>query len=293
MRISLTRHSIWSLTHVLRALRGIVVMLHPMPVLCTLVATALFALFARYPPHAPTLLRLIGAMAALQMAIGALNDYVDLPLDRQTKPWKPLVRGDLQPRTALWLTIVGLLAGLFVVAALGTLAVVLAMVGAGAGIVYNLYLKTTVWSWFPYLVGLPLLPVWVWIAIRGWDIRLLLLYPLGALMVIGLHLADTLPDIDADKEHGVQGFAHRLGARRALRLCWLSLLLPPLLTIIAALASLADMRYIAPAALLSLLLTGHAIAYYVFSRRRDWRLHFTLLAAAVITLAGGWLLSLR
>jgi 4-hydroxybenzoate polyprenyltransferase len=232
-------------------------------------------------------------MAALQIAIGALNDYVDLVLDQHTKPWKPLVRGDLYPRTAVWLTILGLSAGVLVVAPLGSGVVALAIIGAGAGMIYNLYLKRTIWSWLPYLVALPLLPIWVWTAVRGWDGRLLLLYPLGALMVVGLHVADTLPDIQSDTAHGIKGFAHRMGEQRAMLLCWLCSLLPPPLAIGAAAVGLADLHVVALAAICSLLLTATAIAYFLLARRWDWRLHFALLATATIILAGGWLLALH
>ncbi len=71
------------------------------------------------------------------------------------------------------------------------------------------------WSWVPYITAVPLLPIWVWTALRGWDARLLWLYPLGALMTVALHLADTLPDIAADTRYGVRGLAHRLGEKRA------------------------------------------------------------------------------
>lgn len=266
--------------------------MHPVPVLCVLLSTAIFALVARYPPHLPTVLRLLGSMAGIQLAIGALNDYVDLPLDRQAKPWKPLVRGDLRPRTALLIAAVGLGAALLLVAPLGLRATMLALLGAGAGIGYDLLLKTTRWSWLPYLVALPLLPIWVWTTVRGWDARLLTLYPLGALLVVSLHLANTLPDITADTGYGVRGFAHWLGPRWATRLCWLSAAVSPLLAIVAALAGWADLRRVLPAALLALLLSGLAIGYDARSQRCDWRIFFTLLAAAAVTLGLGWLLAL-
>jgi 4-hydroxybenzoate polyprenyltransferase len=186
----------------------------------------------------------------------------------------------------------GLFAALLIIAPLGLVSVVLAMVGAGAGVLYNLYFKATAWSWVPYLVALPLLPIWVWTTVRGWDGWMLSFYPMGMLTVIGLHLADTLPDIQADTEHGIRGFAHRLGERRTLLMCWLSSLVPPLLAITLAAAGLAAMRYVAPATFLSLLLIGLAITYYSRAQRPDWRPHFALLGVAAITLGVGWLLAL-
>ena len=46
------------------------------------------------------------------------------------------------------------------------------------------------------------------------------LLPLGALIGLALHLANTLPDIDGDAPHGVRGLAHRLGPRRSMSAGW-------------------------------------------------------------------------
>ena len=48
------------------------------------------------------------------------------------------------------------------------------------------------------------------------------LLPLGSLIGIALHLANTLPDIDGDAAHGVEGLAHRLGRRRSTCIAWAS-----------------------------------------------------------------------
>ncbi len=292
MKISLScmrNHRVWSL---FRWGRAALVMLHPVPVLCVLLATTAFALLIAWPLPLATLLRLLGTMAGIQLAIGALNDYVDLPLDRQTKPWKPLVCGELRPETALWLTMGGLAVALVLVAPFGLLATTLALLGASAGILYNLYLKRTAWSWLPYLVALPLLPIWVWTALRGWDARLLWLYPLGAFMVVALYLADTLPDIQTDTMHGIQGFAHRLGEHRARLVCWLCAALTPALSMLGALAGLADLMVVVPTAVLAWLLIATAMIYSQRARRWEWRLHFALLAAAASILGIGWLLAL-
>ena len=40
-------------------------------------------------------------------------------------------------------------------------------------------------------------------------------YAIGVPAAIAIHLADTIRDLEADAAFGVQGLAHRLGARRA------------------------------------------------------------------------------
>ncbi|MDP9314858.1 MAG: UbiA family prenyltransferase [Chloroflexota bacterium] len=272
---------------VLARVRAMLVMLHPVPVLSVLLATIAFALVADRSPPPDTFLRLLGSMAGVQLAIGALNDYVDLPLDRTAKPWKPLVAGVVQPATALWLTAAGLSIGLLLVAPLGYVMVSFTIIGAGAALIYNLYLKRTLWSWVPYVIALPLLPIWVWTGLRGWDPRLLWLYPLGGLMTVALHLADTLPDIAADARYGVRGLAHRLGERRARHLCWLAMAAAPGLAVLAALAGLANLGQVLGAAVLAWLCVAGAIAYTRWAPRWEWRLHFALLATAAVTMGLG------
>lgn len=273
--------------------RAVLIMLHPVPVLAVLLATAAFAVTLGAPLTLGTFLRLVGAMAGIQLAIGASNDYVDVPLDRHSKPWKPLVSGTLRPEAALWLTAAGLVGALALVAPLGPATTALATLGAGAGMLYNLCLKRTAWSWLPYFVALPLLPIWVWTALRGWEARLLWLYPLGGSMVVALYLADTLPDIQADARYGIRGFAHRLGERRARWVCWLFAGLAPLVSLVAAWAGVADLAIVVASAALAWLLIATAIAYSLSARRWEWRLHFALLAAAASILAVGWLVALR
>ncbi len=278
---------------VLARVRAVLVMLHPVPVLSVLLATIAFALVADRSPPPGTLLRLLGAMAGVQLAIGALNDYVDLPLDRTAKHWKPLVAGVFQPATALWLTAAGLSIGLLLVVPLGYVMVSFTVLGAGAGLIYNLFLKRTVWSWVPYVIAVPLLPIWVWTGLRGWDTRLLWLYPLGGLMTVALHLADTLPDIAADTRHGVRGLAHRLGEQRARAVCWLAMATAPALAVLAALAGLANLGLVLGVAVLTWLLVAGAVTYTLWVPRWEWRLHFALLATAAVTMGLGWLAALR
>src|SRR5205823_4654957 len=66
-------------------------------------------------------------------------------------------------------------------------------------------------------------PLWAWAgAAPGGQIpaRLWWTVPVIALTVVGIHLADTIPDLQADAAAGVRGLAHRLGMRRALLVCW-------------------------------------------------------------------------
>lgn len=213
-----------------RTVKGYLLLPHLVPVLFVEFATFGFAVLAwdGLPPPF-TMARLLLAMLGGQLAIGAINEIVDLPDDMVGKPAKPLVSGAVSVRGAWAVVIVGLAMmtgfGLsFGVASFGLLAL-----GTGLGIAYDLWLKRTSWSWAPYFLALPLLPIWVFVSVGRWEPRLLLLYPLGALATIGIHFAQALPDVEIDRETGLSTPTSRMGVKRTFALAWLAALSAPLL----------------------------------------------------------------
>ncbi|HMA33449.1 MAG TPA: UbiA family prenyltransferase, partial [Chloroflexia bacterium] len=172
------------------------------------------------PPGGPLAL-LLAAQLTTQFAISLLNDYWDLPLDRLTKPDKPIPAGRIaaaRVRRLGWGA-----AGLALALALplGGRVLACAVVGLAAGLLYDVRLKRTLWSPLPFAIGFGVLPLWAWAGVdRAWDAPVGWAAALTALLVLALHLADTLPDLEADRAVGVQGLAHRLGPRAALALCW-------------------------------------------------------------------------
>ena len=98
-------------------------------------------------------------MTALQASIGALNDIVDAPRDRGLKPGKPIPAGLVSPRSAWAVVVVGGRAGRGSCRSRrgrrrSALAIVVLAIGYG----YDLVFKGTAWSWFPFAIGIPLLP---------------------------------------------------------------------------------------------------------------------------------------
>lgn len=192
---------------------------HPRAILIVMSATALFGLLATGGRPDPVRYMLVlVTMLSGQIAIGALNEYCDRELDALAQRHKPIPAGLVTPRAALGITVGGLIGLLAGGAALGAWSLALACVWCGAGLAYDLWLKRTVWSWLPYLVALPLLPIWVWASLDRLDPRMFLLYPLGALMVLAVHLAQSLPDAETDRAAGAHGLAARLGRDRAFLL---------------------------------------------------------------------------
>jgi 4-hydroxybenzoate polyprenyltransferase len=202
-------------------IRGYATLPHPTPVVLVMIATGGFGLLAArgWPGLGPAL-RLLGAMFGAQIAIGAVNDLVDVELDALSRPDKPIPAALVTPRGALVVAALGIVLMTALSATFGVASVLLCSLGTAAGIAYSLWFKRTIWSWIPYLVALPLLPLWVWVALAEVDLALFAIYPIGAAAVVAVQLAQSLPDVKRDRAAGVETLAIRLGAWRALWLCW-------------------------------------------------------------------------
>jgi 4-hydroxybenzoate polyprenyltransferase len=229
-------------------------------------------------------------VACSQFAIGSANDVVDRELDARTKPWKPVARGAIDPAVATAFAAMLSLACLALSASLSMATLLAAVGGLGCGLAYDLRLKRSRWSWLPYGLAIPTLPVWAWAAMERLTPRLLPAYPLGVLLGLSLHLANTLPDLEGDHAFGVRGLAHGLGRRRSLILCWSSMGLAQALTL--ALAPLLDYRGAAyPLGLAAsvALLVLSILLYRLRPTPATLQVNFGVLALAALALAAGWL----
>ncbi|MDQ3045618.1 MAG: UbiA family prenyltransferase [Chloroflexota bacterium] len=277
-----------------RSVRGYLVLPHAVPVLVVMTATALFAFLATDGAPAPgELIRLLLAMLGGQLAIGAVNEIVDAELDAVAKPAKPIPAGVVSVRGALVVTGLGLAAMVGFSASFGLLSLALCALGTGAGLVYDLWLKRTLLAWLPYLVALPLLPVWVWTALVGFEASVVGLYPLGALAVIGVYLSQSLPDVASDRGQGIDSFSNRLGERRGIGLCWLATLSAPAFALVAADPLDAAMRWIWFAAGIMTALVGTDAGLYLTRPRLGVMACFPLVAASTAVMGLAWMLAIR
>jgi 4-hydroxybenzoate polyprenyltransferase len=268
-------------------------LIHPVPVLFVMIGTALFGLLAAGGrPEAGRYLLMLAAMLGGQVAIGALNERCDAQHDARHQPWKPIPAGLVSPRSVPPIIAAGLIAAILAGAALGGWPLALLLLGTGSGIVYDVWLKRTPLSWLPYLVSLPLLPIWAWLVMDGFEPRLLWLYPFGGLYVLAVHLAQTLPDIAGDDASDARGLAVVLGERLGRIIIWAvafgtALAMPIGALIVGTRPAWALLAASVAAALFALFL--------IRSRRgsvgpRDSRL-FEMLAAGATILGAGWVLA--
>ena len=275
------------------ALLDVLRLTHPFPTIVDGLATAAIALVAGGP--APVAARLGLAMIAMQSAIGSLNDIADVEADRGRKPGKPLPREAVSVGTAHAVVVGGAAISVILSLVSGIAAAALGVLILAIGFGYDLRLKGTRWSWLPFAVGIPLLPVYAWLGVGSavpWWFAILI--PAGMLAGAALALANSLVDVERDVAAGVESVASWLGR-------WLAWSLHAVLFgIVLALAVVTgvDGRGVQgagfPAAGLILLgavtvLAGVALTRHLepASRERGWELE----AIGTGVLALGWIAS--
>jgi 4-hydroxybenzoate polyprenyltransferase len=198
----------------------ILALTHPTAVLLfSLVAWLLAVLTLGEVPPARLSAALVAAMAAAQASTGLFNEVFDWRLDLATKPWRAIPAGMISPAAAAAAAAALLCAGLAFAAMLSPAAPLVLFAGAGMAIAYSAKLKRTAFSWVPYAVSYPLLPVWVLTALDRYDPRILVIYPLAWPFALAVHLCNQLRDFDEDATLGVRGLVQHLGKSRSTSLC--------------------------------------------------------------------------
>ncbi len=195
-------------------LGGLIRLVHPFPILLDGIASGAVALLAGGDGW--TALRLGAAMLALQASIGALNDLVDAPADAGRKPAKPIPAGLVAPTLARAVAIGSAVLGIALTAASGPGMLALAVLVLAIGYSYDVVAKGTAWSWVPFAVGIPLLPVFGWFGASGaLPASFAILVPAAVLAGTALAIANASADVRRDEAAGVGSVAIRLGPRRA------------------------------------------------------------------------------
>jgi 4-hydroxybenzoate polyprenyltransferase len=195
-------------------LGGLIRLTHPFPCLLDGLVVAVMAILAGADPM--TSLRLGVAMTALQVSIGSLNDIVDAPRDRGRTPAKPIPAGLVSPALARAVVVGAALLGLALALPSGTATVALALMVLSIGYAYDLAFKGTAWSWLPFAIGIPLLPVFGWLgATGGMPASFAILLPVAVIAGAALAIANARADVERDTAAGVDSVATRLGLEGA------------------------------------------------------------------------------
>jgi 4-hydroxybenzoate polyprenyltransferase len=193
-------------------LRALVIAAHPGPSLAiTAMATVLAAEAA---PHGIGPLLTAPAVLAGQFSIGWSNDACDAPRDIAAgRGDKPAARGEVSVR-ALWVAAaVAAVAGLALSAAISPLTLAWNALLIAPGWAYNLGLKSTPWSGLMYLLGFAPLPALAASTLPGSPAPRVVVCVAAALVGLGAHFVNVLPDLDADLDAGVRGLPQLVAAR--------------------------------------------------------------------------------
>jgi 4-hydroxybenzoate polyprenyltransferase len=158
-------------------------------------------------------LRLGLAMTLLQLGIGTVNDLVDAPRDVGRKPGKPIPAGLVSPGLGLGVAVGSFGGGVLLGVAAGPAVGALALVVIAIGLTYDLRLKGSAWSWLPFAVGIPILPVFGWLGATGGLVpAFAILVPAAVAGGAALAISNSLVDVERDRAAGVSSVAAALGA---------------------------------------------------------------------------------
>ena len=199
---------------------------HPLPTLAMTIALAAAAALTGRP------LLEVGLVAvtvlAGQLTVGWLNDVVDRDRDREVgRLDKPVAMGWIDPGTVTFAIAVAVLAVIPLSIANGSYAGLAHLGAVASGWLYDLWVKKSFLSPLPYVVSFGLLPAFLSYGGLGggmhggpptWAMTVL-----AALLGIGIHFLNTLPDLVQDNETGVRHLPLRIALKiGAPKLLWIS-----------------------------------------------------------------------
>lgn len=251
---------------------------HPVPTLA--VTTMTVALAAGAGNDAPTCVLVGVAVLSGQLSIGWSNDAIDVRRDIAVgRADKPVARGSVSPRTVAVAALLGLVVTVPASLALGWRAGLAQLVLVASGWSYNLGVKSTVWSWLPFVPGFGALPAVATLALSDPTWPSWWALAAGGLVGVSAHLGNVLPDLAEDDATGVRGLPHLLGPGWTARLGLLAALLAGVLVVLGAAGSPLWWSWLGLAAAAAI-----SVAAFVVVRRRpssEAAFYATMLVAAI------------
>ncbi len=184
---------------------------HPVPTIAVTAMTT--GLAAGAGNTLPTVVLVGVAVLSGQFSIGWSNDLIDARRDRLvSRTDKPIATGLIPARIVVAAVLLAVLVTVTSSLLLGWRAGLAQLVLVGSGWAYNVALKTTLWSWLPFVTGFGAVPAVATLALPAhpwpewWSLAA------GGLVGVAAHLGNVLPDLAEDDATGVRGLPHWLGA---------------------------------------------------------------------------------
>jgi 4-hydroxybenzoate polyprenyltransferase len=238
--------------------RALIIASHPGPSLAITAMTTLLA--AEAAPHGTGPVLVAPAMLAGQLSVGWSNDACDARRDAAAgRTDKPVATGAISVRAVWTAAIVAVVASLAMALAIGVVTALILVVIIGAAWAYNLGLKSTPWSGVMYVAGFGPIPAYAASTLPGHPAPGWLVTAAAALIGLGAHFANVLPDLAADEATGVNGLPQQVAARwgsGAVRAAALVLLLAA--SVLLLVAASGARRWVAVAGLAAAAVLGVA-----------------------------------
>lgn len=188
---------------------------HPGPCLAVTAITVLLAVAAGAPHRAGigALTCLAGAVLAGQLSIGWSNDWVDVKRDAAAgRTDKPIATGALRRGPVLTAALVAVMVAFALALLIGPATAAWLAPVVGGGWAYNLGLKATPLSGLAYVVGFAPLPGLATSLLPGHPVPRPWALAAAALLGLGAHFVNVLPDLAHDRLAGVRGLPQLLAA---------------------------------------------------------------------------------
>lgn len=217
----------------LRVVRALWGSSHPGPTLVVTVLSVALGIAAGLEPWRLVVLGI--AVAAGQLSVGISNDAIDVTRDRAVgRTDKPLARGDITVRTAWIAACAAVVLALVLSAVLGAGMLVAHAAALASAWSYNAWLKATPASVAPFIVSFGIFPSLATLSAAAPALAAPWATAAGAALGIAVHLTNVLPDLDDDRETGVRGLPHRIGARWAAIIASASIVLGALAVLLGS-----------------------------------------------------------
>ena len=151
-----------------------------------------------------------------QLSIGWSNDVLDARRDTEAgRRDKPVAVGAISSRAVVAACAAAVVLCVPLSLAHGWRAGLAHLVSVAGGWAYNLGLKRTLLSFAPYAVSFGLLPAFIALGLDGSPAPLTWVVVAGALLGVGAHFLNVVPDVADDLAGGVRGLPQRLGEHSA------------------------------------------------------------------------------
>jgi len=206
---------------------SLVLACHPLPALAMTVGMTVAAALTGRPGLE------VGLVAATvltgQLTVGWINDVVDRERDRQVgRQDKPVAMGWVDPGTVVFAAACAVLLVVPLSVANGTYAGIAHLGAVVSAWLSNFWFRRTVLSWLPFAVSFGLLPAFLSYGGLGGGMHggppTIAMTVLAAMLGVGIHFLDALPDLVEDKETGVRHLPLRIAMKvGAPKLLWASM----------------------------------------------------------------------